>query len=515
MSTFNLSRALRWNVHRRPEKEALVDADQRLSYAELDRRVDAVAAGFAELGFGDGDIAAILADNSADYIVQMLAVNRLGGAYVPLNWRLHPDELAHIVNHSTATLLITEARWHDAAKQTLAQVSGVEHVVTRAEEAPDGWVRFAQLERSGEGRGPVADAEKGHDDLQRILYTSGTTSHPKGVMITHGNVIWNMLGQILELELSADDRLGLTAPLFHVSGQDVPGWTALYLGATWVVSPSYRGEDIARLIREEQLTGMILAAQIINDMMAVEGLDGSELTSLRWLVFGGFAPAQYQRLQQFLPHVRLVEAFGMTELTNGAAYLDGAHARTKVGSQGPPFPHVDFRVVDDDGEELPPGQEGELTVRGPKVTAGYWRDPEATAAVYRDGWFHTGDYVELDDDGYLWFVDRKKDMIKSGGENVASAEIERVLYTHASVAAAAVVGVPDERWDEVPKALVILRDGAEATGEELREHCLERLAKFKVPKLFEIVEELPRNDSGKILKRELRERERERYRPGA
>jgi acyl-CoA synthetase (AMP-forming)/AMP-acid ligase II len=212
-----------------------------------------------------------------------------------------------------------------------------------------------------------------------------------------------------------------------------------------------------------------------------------------------------RRFKDRLPGVRTIDTFGMTEITNGACYMDAAHELEKLGAQGTPFPLVDLRVVGSDGEPLPPGEVGEIVVRGPKVSPGYWKDPEATASAWRGGWFHTGDMASIDEDGYLWFADRKHDMIRSGGENVASAEIERVLAAHPAVAEVAVVAYPDPRWDEVPKAFVILVAGAVATPEELVAHCEGHLARFKVPKHVEIVDYLPRNDSGKVLKRVLRD----------
>jgi fatty-acyl-CoA synthase len=509
MSTFNVSRVLPYHRARRPEQEAIVDGDVRLTYAQLDDRVHALAAGLAKLGVGRGSMVAILADNSADVIVQMLAVNRLGGAHIALNWRLHPEELAYILRDAGVSVLITEPGWHETAQTTLEHAD-VAHVCSHGSELPDGWHDVTALEAAGSGT-TMPDAEMEHDDLQRLLYTSGTTSRPKGVMLSHGNLVWNALGQIVELELTCHDRIGLTAPLFHVSGQDVPGWTVLYLGATWVISPSYRGRDIVDLIARERLDGMILASQIIHEILAIDDLDLEALASWRWLIFGGVPATLYHRIQEHLPQVRLIEAFGMTELTNGAAYLDAAHATTKTGSQGRPFPHVDIKVVDEQGNDLPPGEEGELLVRGPKVSQGYWRADEINAATFVDGWFHSGDYARIDEDGYLWFLDRKKDMIKSGGENVASAEIERVIYEHPGVAEAAVVGVPDPHWDEVPKALIVPKQGSGLTDEDLRTHCLDRLGKFKVPKHIELVDTLPRNDSGKVLKRVLRDQEREKH----
>lgn len=509
MSTYNITRVLPYHRARRPDHEALVDGDVRLTYAQLDDRVHALAAGLRQLGVKRGSMVAILASNSADVIVQMLAINRLGGAHIALNWRLHPKELAYILADAGVSVLLTEPGWHDTARATL-ELQPVAHVCSVGPDLPARWHDLGELERSGRGSW-VDDAPMGEHDLQRLLYTSGTTSHPKGVMLSHGNLVWNALGQIVELELSGRDRIGLTAPLFHVSGQDVPGWTVLYLGATWVVSPSFRGQAIVDLIARERLQGMILASQIIHEILAIEDLDLDALASWRWLVFGGVPASLYRRIQDHLPHVRLIEAFGMTELTNGAAYLDAAHTTTKIASQGRAFPHVDLKVIDDEDAEVPAGEEGELLVRGPKVTQGYWNAEEANRASFQDGWFRTGDYARIDEDGYLWFLDRKKDMIKSGGENVASAEIERAVYQLDGVAEAAVVGVPDPYWDEVPKALIVPVAGTALTAEDVREHCLQLLGRFKVPKHVEFVTELPRNDSGKVLKRVLREQERAKH----
>lgn len=505
MSTANLSRLLVWNRRRRADKEALIDGDLRLTYAELDDEVHAMAAGLSGCGIERGDVVAVLGDNSWRYVVEMLALSRLGAAFLPLNWRLHVEELSYIVDHSGAVGLIADAPYHDKALAIASRCSHLHTLISNADAPAPGWDTYDALAGAGRGR-HVDDADMGPDDLQRILYTSGTTSRPKGVMITHGNVIWNQLGQILELELSAADRILASAPFFHVSGLDVPGLTTLYIGATMVLTPTYRGAEIVELIEREQITGMVLAAQIVHDIRAL-GTPPSRLASVRWIISGGMPPATMQQVQAEWAHVRMVDCYGMTELTNGATYMDAAHARSKVGSQGAPFPHVDLRIVDDEGRSLPSGTVGEIVVRGPKVTPGYWRDPEATAATRRDGWFHTGDLASIDDDGYLWFADRKKDMIKSGGENVASLEIEEVLARHPQVLEVAVVGVPDDRWDEVPKGFAVVAPGSSVTGDELREHCAASLGKFKVPREIDIVDELPRNDSGKVLKRVLRDRE--------
>lgn len=525
MSTANLSRMLRWNTVRRGEREAVVDGEARLTYAELDARVDAMAFALRELGVGRGDIVAILGRNSIRYLVEIFAVARIGAVYLPLNWRLHANEISYILDHAGVLAILADGEFVDNVRRS--DLPRLAHCLqhTDGEPAP-GWLSADSLLTGWSGE-PIPDADVGPDDLQRILYTSGTTAHPKGVMTTHGNVIWTQLGQILELGLSAADRTMMSAPLFHVSGLDAPGLTTLYIGGTVVLTHSFTGADVVRLIETERITGVVLAAQIVYDILRMPDLARRDLSSWRFAIFGGVPPAGCERFHAALPHVHRVDTFGMTELTNGASYLDAAHRDTKIGSQGTPFPHTDIRVVGPDGESLPPGEVGEIVVRGPKVAVGYWRDPEATAHAWRDGWFHSGDMAYLDEEGFLWFVDRQKDMIKSGGENIASAEIERVLAGHPAVDQVAVIGVPDSQWDQVPKAFVILRpdahaatsdatshsmgnsvgDSAKDIVDDLRAHCERHLARFKLPKHYAIVTELPRNDSGKVLKRVLRERE--------
>lgn len=509
MPTANLSRLLDWNRARRPSKEALVQGDRRFTYAELDDEVHAHAAGLLDLGLKRGDIVAVLGDNSWQYVVHMLAACRIGAAFLPLNWRLHERELTYIMNHSGAVSLMTDHRFLDKAHAVLEATDvPVRAIVTdpQATTLPSGWTSFDAVSEVGRGQA-VPDAEMELGDLQRILYTSGTTSHPKGVMISHGNVIWNQMGQILELELTVDDRILASAPFFHVSGLDVPGLTALYMGATLVLHESTSARHITELIQRERITGMVLAAQIVHDMRKMPDLDRFDLSSVRWMVACGMPPATFKQVQDEWSHIRMVDCYGMTELTNGGAYMDREHRYSKLGSQGRAFVHLDLRIVDDDRQPLPHGEVGEIAIRGPKVTSGYWRDPDATAAAYHDGWFYSGDLARIDEDGYLWFVDRKKDMIKSGGENVASIEIEAVLARHADVREVAVIGVPDARWDEVPKAFVVVGPNATVTEAELKHWCAEHLAKFKVPRDVAIVEDLPRNDSGKVLKRVLRDLE--------
>lgn len=502
MST-NISSMLTRNRLRFGDKIAVVSNGERLTYEELDDRVSALAASLSDLGLGRGDIVAILAENSLRYLIEVLALSRLGAISQPLNWRYHPTELVYVIRHSGAVAAFVDGDLMDVAKAILDQVDAVSHVVVHGvDTAPPGWVRVEDLEAAGAGR-RVDDADVSLDDVQRILYTSGTTGHPKGVALSHGNVLWNHLGQIIELGLDSSDRVLASSPFFHVGGLDIPGLAMLNIGATLVICSARDESRIAELIEREQITGMLLPPLIARRVLDLP--TEHDLTSLGWVIAGSYPDETVERLRGRVPGLRVITSYGMTELCNGIAYLDEAHQFTKRGSIGTPFPHVDIRIVDDLGEAVGVNEVGELHVRGPKVFSGYWNEPEATRAAFDGDWFRTGDYVRRDEDSYLWFVDRKKDMIKSGGENVASVEVERVLLTHPDVVEAAVVGHPDETWTQVVVAFVEVSKGSSVTSVDIEQHCRQNLGGFKIPKRIHIVDALPRSDVGKILKRELRD----------
>ncbi|WP_238010517.1 AMP-binding protein [Dactylosporangium sp. AC04546] len=500
MATSNFAETLRLQALRRAGREALVDGRDRWTYAELDADVDRHAAALLAAGITADDLVGVLGRNTATYVLELLALARIGAISVPLNWRLHATEQAYVFDQAGITALLYDDDFADDAEH-LAAKTGVRTLVANGSRLVGTARRLGDLLAAQPAGVRVPDAEKAPGDVHRLLYTSGTTAHPKGVIHTCGNLTANHLAQVLELELTQHDRILISAPLFHVSGLEAPGLAIFTAGATMLLTPTFKAEDIARIAAEERVTGMVLAAQILFGMLDLPTLD---LSALRYLLFAGVAPSVRRTVKQRLPHVRLIDTFGMTELCNGVCYMDAAHEESKMGALGAPFPGVHIRIVDDHFQPVAPGVEGEIIVRGPKISPGYWNDDEANRRTRRDGWFLTGDVGRLDEDGYLWFVDRRVDLIKSGGENVAGAEIERVIAQHPDVAEVAVIGVPDPQWDEVPKAFVILRPGAATTGEDIRAHCLARLAKFKVPKYVQFVESLPRNDSGKVLKRGLR-----------
>lgn len=506
MATSNFAETLRGQAVRRADHEALVDGDRRWTYAALDADVDRYAAALLEAGITSQDLVGVLGRNHATYLLELLALARIGAISVPLNWRLHANEQAYVVAQAGISALLYDDDFRDVAEHLVAS-TGLRVTVANGSEPLTGSHRLDTLLAAVPAGTRVPDAEKSADDVHRLLYTSGTTAHPKGVIHTCGNLVANHRAQVLELELTAQDRIMISAPLFHVSGLEAPGLAVFVAGATMVLTPSFKAEDIARIAAEERVTGMVLAAQILFAMMDLD--PQPDLSTLRYLLFAGVAPSVRLRAKAMVPHVRLVDTFGMTELCNGVVYMDAAHEESKLGALGVPFPGVHLRIVDEHFVEVPPGVEGELIVRGEKISPGYWNDAEANTRTRRDGWFLTGDVARIDEDGYLWFVDRRTDLIKSGGENIASAEVERVISQHPQVAEVAVIGVPDEQWDEVPKAFVILREAAAGSvdAEDIRAHCVANLAKYKVPKHIAVVDSLPRNDSGKVLKKRLREQE--------
>jgi acyl-CoA synthetase (AMP-forming)/AMP-acid ligase II len=325
-------------------------------------------------------------------------------------------------------------------------------------------------------------------------------------MITHANLAWKNLAHLIEFGFNQDD-LGLACgPLYHVGALDLTTTTLIAAGATTIVHRAFDAAAVVDEIERSRVTAVWLAPAMVNAIMALPDIESRDLASVRVIINGGekMPIPLIERIQRTFPSAWFADAYGLTETVSGDTFLDPENLITKLGSVGRPCVYVELEVWDEQGRPVAASERGEIVLRGPKVFKGYWRDPEATARAFDGGWFHTGDIGIVDEDGYLFIVDRLKDMIVSGGENIAGSEVERVLYEHDAVLEAAVVGRQDEKWGEVPVAFVVLRTGQSASAEELIAHCASQLAKYKVPKDVTFLEALPRNPSGKVLKRELR-----------
>ncbi|MFC8517273.1 long-chain fatty acid--CoA ligase [Streptomyces sp. NPDC057257] len=503
----NFSSILDYHLAQRPDAVAVTQDDRRLTVRELHERVNRLAAGLTELGVGRGDVVALLLYNRPEFIELVYAANRVGAVFLPLNYRLSEEEWAYILDHAEAKAIVTEPEFLRATDRIAARAAGLEHRILVDGEAPaPGWTGYeALLDRHQAAE--VAAVDVGPDDLQRLMYTSGTTSRPKGVRITYGNVQAKNLAHIVHFGLTAADTTLVCGPLYHVGGLDMPALGVLYAGGGVVLERKFDPQGVLRSIQEHRVTNAWLAPAMVNAVLEVPDRESYDTSSVRFVLGGGEKTPEpvLRRIMNAFPNAWFADAYGLTETVSGDTFLDREHALSKLGSVGRPVPHTRVRIVDDTGKELPAGDLGEITLRGPKVFAGYWRDEKATAAALQNGWFHTGDIGHVDEDGFLYIDDRKKDMIVSGGENIATPEVERVLYEHPAVLEAAVVGLTHPRWGEVPRAFVVFRPGADAGPDELREFCAGRLAKFKVPVRFDVVGELPRTPSGKVLKRTLRD----------
>lgn len=489
---------------RSPDRAITRFEGETVTYAEMAQRSAALAGGLAARGVGRGDVVALLSYNCPEMLETIFAANHLGAIAMPINWRLAAPEVRYILEHSEARALVCDGELAALADDAMEPMAAPPARVCIADRAPQGWDALA------DARDPVLAPEReptAPDDVHRLMYTSGTTGRPKGVMLTHANLAWKNLAHLVEFGFTRDD-LGLACgPLYHVGALDLTTTSLVAAGATVIIHRTFDAGVVVDELERSRVTTVWLAPAMVNAIMALPDIEQRDLSSVRVIINGGekMPIPLIERIQRTFPSAWFADAYGLTETVSGDTFLDRGSIITKLGSVGRPCLHLELDVWDEQGRSVGAGEEGEIVLKGPKVFAGYWRDPEATATAFAGGWFHTGDIGVRDEDGYLWIVDRLKDMIVSGGENIAGSEVERVLYEHPDVLEAAVVGRPDERWGEVPVAHVVLRHGAAATREQLIAHCAANLAKFKVPKDVTFIPALPRNPSGKVLKRELRQ----------
>ncbi|MCD2192772.1 long-chain fatty acid--CoA ligase [Actinomycetospora endophytica] len=485
-------------AERSPDAVALVDGPTgaRTSYAELDERVGARAGRLASLGVGHGDRVALLGENSTGYLEWLFAAARLGAIAVPINMRLAAAEVAYVLTDSGAGVLVRSTAFAPLADAGCALLTTPPQLVDVAG-TPDGAVR----------REPEPTADRGAEPCV-IMYTSGTTGRPKGAVLTHDNMLWNAINMLSAGPgIASTDVTIAAAPLFHIGALGLSALPLIYAGGTVVVVPSFDPAGFLDLMAAERVTTQFLVPAMWAALTRVPDLDDRAFPALRFAISGG-APCPVTVIERFLELGWIfTEGFGMTELSPCALFLDAADVVTHAGSVGRPFLHVDARLVDEAGDDVAVGEVGELVLRGPTVFAGYWNRPQETAEAMRGGWFHSGDLGTRDDRGFVTLVDRKKDMIITGGENVYPVEVEQVLHRHPGVADVAVVGVGDPQWGEAVLAVVVPADpAAPPPSDEVIAFARARIAHFKAPRRVEVVEELPRNATGKLLKRVLRER---------
>ncbi|MEE2032106.1 acyl-CoA synthetase [Rhodococcus chondri] len=490
---------LRRSAARFPDRVALRFDARALTYRELDDAVTRAAAHLLSLGLSPGDRVAAYGTNSDAYVIGYLAAARAGLVHVPVNYALRGEELSYLLGQSGAGAVLVDPALRDNVDQVLADVPA--EIVVPLRDADDSLQAIATT-----GDLPTLDGDVADTDLVQLLYTSGTTSKPKGAMMTHRALVAEYTSAIIALELAADDNPLICMPLYHSAGMHVFMLPYLAVGASIRLLPAPDIPEILRLVEDEKIASLFLAPTVWVPLANHPDLDTRDLSSLRKAQYGAsiMPVTVLNRLRERYPALQFFNCFGQSEIGPLATVLRPEEHEARPASCGKAVLFVETRVVDDNGNDVPDGEPGEVLYRSPQLCLGYWDNPEATAEAFRDGWFHSGDLVTRDAEGYITVVDRIKDVINTGGILVASREVEDALYTHAAVAEVAVIGTPDEKWIEAVTAVVVLKDGQTVAESELIDHVKQRLAPFKVPKAVRFVDTLPRNQSGKLLKRELR-----------
>ena len=490
-----------------PEKKAVIFEDRQCTYLELQERVYRLANGLMKLGLKEEDRVAVLAENCFEFLEIYMGVAKAGGIVAPLNYRLLPKDITHLINYVDTEFLILGANYADMIHSNRGEIQGVKHFIT-IEDRFERMIDYNQLLAESPVKKP--EIKRGMEDLFCLIFTGGTTGLPKGAMLTHRNLYNTALSFIVEAQITYGDVHLVVTPIFH-AGALWPLFIHMILGNTQIVMRRVDVNQILEAIEKYKVSYSMWVSSIIGLILGHPDVVNRkrDLSSMRLINTGG-APLPTVLLK------KLIDILGCT-VTNGGGQTEAgifssmkyndfidSHPERMASAGFPIITNMDFKIVDENDDEVPPGIIGELVVRGDSMMKGYWKMPEETAVSMRGGWQHTGDLCKVDKDGFLYYMDRLKDMIKSGGENVYSKEVEEVLYTYPDILEAAVIGVPDEKWGEMVKALVVLKEGKAATEKEIIGYCKTKLAGFKCPKAVVFVKDLPKTAMGKVDKATLR-----------
>ncbi|AEW06781.1 Long-chain-fatty-acid--CoA ligase [Sulfobacillus acidophilus DSM 10332] len=490
---------------RDPGKLAVIAGDTRWTYQRWAEQVEGMAEGLRERGVTSGERAAIVSRNSLDYASLIFALAAINVVAVPVNFMLTAEEMRYIFSHAGVSSVFAGREFLGVVDDAVGSTPVARYVMDDTGQPADNrWQPLSAVVRSVKDFQPsLVDSQA----LAQILYTSGTESRPKGVMLTHANLISEYVSTIIDGGFTADDVVLHALPFYHSAQQHVFLGPYTYLGATHVIVDQPRPDIVLPLIARERVTEFFAPPTVWINLLRSPLFDHTDLSTLTKGHYGAaIMPREVLvELARRLPHTRFWNFYGQTEVAPLATVLKPEDQLRKLGSAGKPALNVETRILDEDGRAVPPGVVGEICHRTPHAMQGYYRDPEKTAEAFQFGWFHSGDLGVMDTDGYLTVVDRKKDMIKTGGENVSSREVEEVMYQHPAVSEVAVIGIPDAYWIEAVAAVVVTRPGMTVTDDELIRFCRDRLAGYKVPKQVRFMTALPKNPSGKILKRELRQ----------
>ena len=504
---------MRRNAKLYGQKIGLIDKGQNFSYRELNARVNRLANGLIRLGLEKGSRVAVMANNCHEFVETYFGIAKAGLVIVPVSTRLSPGEVCYIVDHSDSLVLIYQEEFEeeiDQIKKGIPQVKYFLCIGNGAESGREDYESFLQGSSEDE---PNEQFSKKENDMVMIMYTSGATGKPKGVMTSHRNILANTVTLSFELRIVPEDVTLLVMPLYHNGGL-WPMMVHFYRGGRVILLQRFDVEEVLALVQKEKVTFLNLVPTTLIRLISHADLEKYNLDSLRTIMYAG-APIALSKIQEAMRKLgehRFYTGLGCTEASGSVLSLPNRdHALKgpmfeKLSSVGRDSINVEVRVVDAQGRDVKSGEVGEIVARGDNIALGYWKLPSETAETFKDGWLYTGDMAKVDSDGYVYIVDRKKDMIISGGENISSKEVEEVIFRHRAVQEVAVIGVPDDEWGESIKALVVLKPGMMATEKEIIDFCMDSLSSFKKPKSVEFLDKLPKNSTDKVLKTELRKK---------
>ena len=498
-----------------PDREAIIFEGHRWTFSDLAERTNRLANALAGMGVGQGDKVGMLQVNCNECVEVYFATAKLGATYVPLNFRAKSDELAYMVNFSESSVIFIGGRYVNLVNSIRGEMPGLKHVVS-VEGPEEGMLEYESIIAEADPEEVFTDIDD--NDTSILMFTAGTTGQPKGVMLTHDNLATYVLNNVSPADPEIEEKNILTVPLYHIAGMQAV-LAAVYGGRTLVVQRQFEASEWMKLVETERVTRAMMVPTMLKGLMEHEEFHDRDLSSLQVITYGA-APMPVEVITKAieeLPGTRFINAFGQTEsastitmLTPEDHVIEGAPAERalklkRLGSIGRALGDTEVKIFDEEGNEAPVDEVGEIVARGPRVMKGYWKADEATNTTIRNGWLYTGDMGYMDEAGYIFLSGRAKDIIIRAGENISPEQVEATLHSHPAVDEAAVIGVPDPQWGETVRAIVALKDGAEASEEEIIEHCRGQLASFKKPESVVFVDSLPRNQMGKVLKRVLRE----------
>ena len=502
----DLGGVLALNSRRHPDKEALIYEGNRFSYSQFNAGANRLAHVLMGLGVQKGDKVALMMQNTDRYCFAFFAIMKAGGVAVPMNYRLAPPEARYVLEHSDSKVLIFDPEYLPLVREIRGSLPGISHYIQAWDKVDE--ANVIEWDRAVEGA-PEYDPDlrvEEWDDCE-ILYTSGTTGRPKGALFDHHRIIHVGFNSCVFMGINPKSRLLHVAPLFHSAELNLFLVAGTYVGATHVVQKVFHPVTVLKNLQEEKISFFFGVPTMYNFILQIPNLDSYDLSSVKKWGYGAapMAPELVKQAMERLGNDQFFNLCGLTEAGPGGILLDPEDQIRKAGAGGKAIVNTEARVVDDGGNDVKPGGGGEFVLRGETIMKCYYRNSEATAETIKDGWLHTGDLATIDEEGYITLVDRKKDMIITGGENVYSTEVEQVLYEYPGVLEAAVIGTANQVWGETVTAVICPKPGANLSADEIRTFCMNKLADYKVPRIFKFSELLPRNASGKVLKIVLRE----------